>query len=93
MSPDLFPRTPFSITPEAGRTEPRLWVRRLAIWSDPNTIIRDIRLKRGLNIIWSPDPRTTDAAMGHGGGKTMFAGFSVIAWVRIALLPKHSAIG
>ncbi len=72
MSPDLFPRAEFSITPEAGRTEPRLWVRRLAIWSDPNTIIRDIRLKRGLNIIWSPDPRTADAAMGHGGGKTMF---------------------
>jgi len=72
MSPDLFPRAEFSITPEAGRTEPRLWVRRLAIWSDPSTIIRDIRLKRGLNIIWSPDPRTADAAMGHGGGKTMF---------------------
>src|SRR5260370_38569425 len=72
MSPDLFPPVAFSIKPEAGRTEPRLWVRRLAIWHDPNTITRDIHLKRGLNIIWSPDPRTIDAAIGHGGGKTTF---------------------
>jgi hypothetical protein len=72
MSPDLFPPVAFSIKPEAGRTEPRLWVRRLVIWVDPKTAIRDIQLKRGLNIIWSPDPRTTDAGMGHGGGKTTF---------------------
>jgi 5-methylcytosine-specific restriction protein B len=71
MSPDLFPIQPFSIVPEAGRTEPRLWVRRLAIWSEPEKpVVRDIHLKKGLNIIWSPDPRTKDVAMGHGGGKT-----------------------
>jgi hypothetical protein len=70
MPPDLFSRPPFSIVPEAGRTEPRLWVRRLVIWSDPDTLVRDIQLKRGLNIVWSPDPRTKDVAMGHGGGKT-----------------------
>ena len=71
MSPDLFPIQPFSIVPEAGRTEPRLWVRRLAIWNDPEKpAVRDIHFKKGLNIIWSPDPRSKDVAMGHGGGKT-----------------------
>lgn len=71
MSPDLFPIQPFSIVPETGRTEPRLWIRRLAIWSDPDKpVVRDISLKKGLNIIWLPDPRSKDVGMGHGGGKT-----------------------
>jgi hypothetical protein len=73
MQHDLFPRPAFSITPEAGRNEPRLWVRRLVIWREPNTIIRSIALKPGLNIVWSPDPGTSDTApIGHGGGKTIF---------------------
>jgi hypothetical protein len=73
MQHDLFPRAPFSITPEAGRNGPRLWVRRLVIWREPGTIIRDIELKPGLNIVWSPDPGSSETApIGHGGGKTMF---------------------
>lgn len=56
-----------------GRSEPRLWVRRLAIFSDPNTIIRDVQLKPGLNIVWTPDMSNTgNRALAHGSGKTTF---------------------
>lgn len=73
MQHDLFPRPAFSITPEAGRNGPRLWVRRLVIWREPGAIIRSIDLKPGLNIVWSPDPGASETApIGHGGGKTMF---------------------
>lgn len=52
---------------------PRLWVRRLAIFSDPNTIVRDVPLKPGLNIIWTPDMSSSGGrAMAHGSGKTTF---------------------
>src|ERR1700685_1271221 len=73
MQHALFPGLGLSITPEAGRKEPRLWVRRLVIWREPGTIIRSIALKPGLNIVWSPDPGASETApIGHGGGKTMF---------------------
>lgn len=56
-----------------GRTGPRLWVRRLAIFSDPQTIIRDVTLKPGLNIIWTPDMSSSGSrALAHGSGKTTF---------------------
>jgi hypothetical protein len=70
---DLFPP---KIDPPAapeGRTGPRLWVRRLAIFSDPQTLIRDVPLKPGLNIIWSPDMSNSGSrALAHGSGKTTF---------------------
>src|SRR5712671_2252106 len=73
MQHDLFPRPPFSITPEPGRKEPRLWVRRLVIWREPGEIIRTIDLKPGFNIVWSRDPGSQQTGpIGHGGGKTMF---------------------
>ena len=56
-----------------GRTEPRLWVRRLTIFRDPNTLIRDVSLKAGLNIIWTPDMSSSGSrALAHGSGKTTF---------------------
>ncbi|WP_334147166.1 DUF2326 domain-containing protein [Hyphomicrobium sp.] len=70
---DLF--TPAIQPPLApgGRTEPRFWVRRLAIFSDPQTIIRDVSLKPGLNIIWTPDMLSSGRrALAHGSGKTTF---------------------
>jgi len=70
MSPELFRSDGFSLKPEPGRTEPRLWVRRLALWNEGEKPFRDIPFKKGLNIVWSPDPRSSDVAMGHGGGKT-----------------------
>jgi hypothetical protein len=56
-----------------GRSGPRLWIRRLVILSDPNTIIRDVPLKPGLNIIWSPDMSSgKNKTLAHGSGKTTF---------------------
>ena len=68
MPLDLF-KPELSITPPDGAAGPRLWVRRLAVWHEPGAVpVRDVRLRPGLNIIWSPD----DEEMGHGSGKTLF---------------------
>lgn len=70
---DLF--TPAIQPPQApdGRAGPRLWVRRLAIFEDPQTIKRDVSLKPGLNIIWTPDMSSSGSrALAHGSGKTTF---------------------
>lgn len=72
MPRELFSRPAFSLTPEPGRTGPKLWVRRLVIWREPNDKIRDVSLQPGLNIIWSPDSESRDAPIGHGSGKTTF---------------------
>lgn len=74
---DLFPVPPLSVEVPKGLTEPRLWVRRLKIWKEPDgEVIRDIELRPGLNIIWSPDgdddPDGGGRAIGHGSGKTLF---------------------
>jgi hypothetical protein len=71
MPPKLFSDPPWTVTPEAGRTGPKLWVRRLIIYRKPNEAVRDIQLKPGLNIVWSPDGGEGEP-MGHGGGKTTF---------------------
>jgi hypothetical protein len=56
-----------------GHVEPRLWIRRLALFENSKTLIRDIHLKPGLNIIWSPDMSSKDRdALAHGSGKTTF---------------------
>jgi hypothetical protein len=70
--PDLFRSSIDAIIPEAGRSEPRLWVRRLIIWSERGQVVRDISLRPGLNIVWSPDADADGNPMGHGGGKTSF---------------------
>ena len=75
---ELFPKAEVTIRLDGSRGEPHLWVRRMVLWEKPGEIIRDIRLRRGLNIIWSPDPGAAladlgrDAGSGHGAGKTMF---------------------
>ncbi|MCP3055771.1 chromosome segregation protein SMC [Aurantimonas marianensis] len=74
---DLFPVPPLSVEVPKDLTEPRLWVRRLKIWKEPDSeVIRDIELRPGLNIIWSPDgdddPEWSVRAIGHGSGKTLF---------------------
>lgn len=70
---DLF--TPAIQPPQApeGRARPRLWVRRLAIFSDPQTIIRDVSLKPGLNVVCTPDMSSSGSrSLAHGSGKTTF---------------------
>jgi hypothetical protein len=73
MPADLFaPEMRPPVTP-SGRIEPRLWVRRVAIFSDSKTIIRDVPLKPGLNIVWTPDMSNSgNRALAHGSGKTTF---------------------
>ena len=53
---DLLGHAGLELEPEAGRSEPRLWVRRFVIWSEPGVMLREIHLRPGLNIIWAPDP-------------------------------------
>ena len=75
---ELLKRSGLEIEPEANRSEPRLWIRRLVIWSEPGVVLREIRLRPGLNIIWAPDPSDRpggseeQVAPGHGSGKTLF---------------------
>jgi hypothetical protein len=75
---EMFASEKLTLEVPEGITEPRLWVRRLKIWEAPGgNIIRDIGLRPGLNIIWSPDgdddPEVTgERSIGHGSGKTLF---------------------
>lgn len=64
---------PAGLVCAAGREEPTLWVRRIVIWHDiASAPIRDILLRRGLNIVWSPPGDDPDAlATGHAAGKTL----------------------
>lgn len=79
QQPDLIGPQPLTVTPAAGLAGPRLWIRRLVIWKEPGgEKVRDVTLRPGLNIIWSPDG-SDDAtlagqenAIGHGSGKTLF---------------------
>ena len=78
QQPDLIGSRPLVIKPATGVTAPRLWVRRLVVWKEPGgEVIRELTLRPGLNIIWSPDGADDAAggqndAIGHGGGKTLF---------------------
>lgn len=54
--------------------EPRLWVSRLVIWHDMQSApFRDVPLRRGLNVVWSPSSGDAEErATGHAAGKTLF---------------------
>ena len=70
--PDLFAASLDGFVP-LNANGPRLWVRRLVIWEKRDAApIRDIPLRTGLNIVWSPDGDAAGSPMGHGGGKTSF---------------------
>lgn len=75
---DLLPHAGLAVKPEPGRQEPRFWIRRLVIWGAPGEIVREVILRPGLNIVWSPDPADlgnspeSESALGHGSGKTLF---------------------
>ena len=71
--PDLFPRTKLTLAmPDGALSEPRFWVERFCLYADGNEPFREITLKPGLNIIWSPDARNEQDSIGHGAGKTTF---------------------
>lgn len=75
---EMFEPPKLSLTMPVGLKEPRLWVRRIAIWEAPGGLkIRDITLRPGLNVVWSPDGFDDTSAggiraIGHGSGKTLF---------------------
>jgi hypothetical protein len=70
--------TEVSLTPAKGREEPVVWLRTLAVHSDwpaeSGTLLREIKLHRGLNILWAePAPTgTKNRLSGHATGKTTF---------------------
>jgi uncharacterized protein YydD (DUF2326 family) len=73
LQPDLFQPAEIEFNLPEDQQGPRLWVRRLALWRDPQTLLRDIELRRGVNIIWSPDlSMNGTGATPHGSGKTTF---------------------
>lgn len=75
---EMFASPKINLTTAVDLQEPRLWVRRVAIWEAPGgQKVRDIPLRPGLNIVWSPDGSDSDEAdsvhaIGHGSGKTLF---------------------
>ena len=80
-----------SFTPKASRRDPAIWVRNLSVWSawppSPETELRTITLRRGLNILWaeSKDDSQQSRIGGHGAGKSTFCRF-----VRFILDEKES---
>jgi hypothetical protein len=76
--PGLAEPTEVSLKPAAGREAPVVWVKALAVHSEwpaqPETLLREIRLRRGLNILWAqPAPAgTQNRTSGHATGKTTF---------------------
>ncbi|MEQ9142910.1 MAG: DUF2326 domain-containing protein [Parvibaculaceae bacterium] len=73
MQPDFFQPEEITFTLPEGQQGPRLWVRRVALWQDASTPLRDIPLRPGVNIIWSPDLSTNGkGATPHGSGKSTF---------------------
>jgi hypothetical protein len=77
------PGEPRPVDPHPGPRDPALWVARLLILREPRleegAVIRDLRLRRGLNILWAPplaitgESRLFDGRLtGHTAGKTTF---------------------
>ncbi|MEI8703404.1 chromosome segregation protein SMC [Mesorhizobium sp. ISC15] len=102
LQPDLLGPQPLTVTPAEGLEGPRLWVRRLVIWKEPGgEKVRDIALRPGLNIIWSPDGADDAAsadqvnAIGHGSGKTLFCRLIryCLGEDRFATEPQRDRIG
>ena len=67
--PDLFATSLDGFQPIGGNG-PRLWIRRLVIWSATDEApIQDVPLRPGLNIVWFPDAQEEAGHMGHGGAR------------------------
>lgn len=83
-TPDLrFEWMPKTIAPSPARRHPAFWVKDLVLLSsikNPSPqVIRRIKLRRGLNILWAKpfkpetaDSTTGEAFAGHAAGKTLF---------------------
>ncbi|MEM8864194.1 MAG: hypothetical protein AAGF31_01455 [Planctomycetota bacterium] len=71
----LPPDNPFELKPDASRTEPVVWVRRLVILESEKAFdspVRDIAFRRGLNLIRTAEhPPGETRPVGHSVGKTL----------------------
>ena len=74
---------PRQVRPIAGRSAPAFWVRRLRILNElasgDEHIVRDVELRRGLNVVWAPPHASgpdnalfRDGVAGHTAGKSTF---------------------
>src|SRR5690242_3097780 len=76
--PGLAEPTEVSLKPALGREAPVIWIKALAVHSEwpaqTGTLLREIKLHRGLNILWAePAPSgTKNRTSGHATGKTTF---------------------
>lgn len=72
---ELFPE---STEVRVADGHPRVWVRRVIIWARPGEVLQDVELRRGVNVVWSPDAGPAASAVGsrggvgHGVGKSLF---------------------
>jgi len=60
--------------PRPTRTEPRVWMRHVAIFAAPGRELRRLTLQPGLNVVWAPDAEPDErvgSKIGHGAGKTL----------------------
>jgi hypothetical protein len=69
--------------PDIGRPNPEVWVREVCVFralkAGPENVVRRIRLRTGLNILWAKPEEITDQVQlnepglsGHASGKTTF---------------------
>lgn len=87
MQPSLFQPQEIEFSLPDGRRGPPLWIRRIGLWKDVSTPLRDIPLRQGVNIIWSPDLSTNEkGATPHGSGKSTFCRL-----IRYCLGERHFA--
>ena len=87
MQPSLFQPQEIEFTLPDGQRGPPFWIRRVALWKDSSTPLRDISLRQGVNIIWSPDLATNEkGATPHGSGKSTFCRL-----IRYCLGERHFA--
>ena len=74
---------PQQLRPSAERSAPAFWVRRLRILSELKAgeeyVVRDVELRRGLNIVWAAHQSAgadnalfRDGVAGHTAGKSTF---------------------
>lgn len=72
----------YRLQPAAESQSPKFWLRRMQVLrelrAEPDAVIRDVTLRRGLNIIWAPPDASRKAKLfesgvaGHTAGKSTF---------------------
>lgn len=80
-----FLHPPVPLMPVKERAAPRVWIERIAVHRalpvNKETCLREMKLHRGMNILWAEPNQTTDNAKarvrisGHATGKTTFCRF------------------